>query len=306
MPLRESNWTNGSRATVPLREELPRRAWCVLRRVVALSLVIAVAGLTGCAKRGLETKELPEVVGPALPPVEVREVTLGPGDEVEVFVWKEPDLSRRVKITSTGYLPFPLIGQFRVTGMTIYQVRDALVEPLQRFLVSPEVSVSLFAVKSKKVYVFGEVKNPGVYALDADKSTTLSEAIGLAGGWTLDAKRSEVLLVRGSREKVYIQPVDLDALVKRGDLRENPPLTHGDIVYVPVRTMATIQREARRIVEILQPILALEDMFLKLETGTILWSQFTDILIQGKTGARAPGAVRSGQGQPIIILSPAP
>jgi polysaccharide export outer membrane protein len=280
-----------------------RSSALLLGRAAVLLLGVATACLTACATRGLEIKDLPELSGPSLPPVEVREVTLGPGDEIEVFVWKEPDLSRRAKVTSSGYLPFPLIGDFRITGMNIHQVRDHIAEALNTYLVSPKVSVSILAVKSKKVYVFGEVRNPGVYALDSDKLTTLAEAIGQAGGWTDDAKRSEVLLIRGNPQKVYIRPVDLDALVKKGDLRENPPLTQGDIVYVPVRTMATVQREARRIVDILGPVLALEDMFLRFETATILWSQFTDILIQGQTGARAPGAAPRGQSQ-IIIVSP--
>lgn len=257
-------------------------------RVAAL-LVFGIASLTACATRGVQIKELPLPAGPSLPPVEIREVTLGPGDEIEVFVWKEPELTRRVKITSTGYVPYPLIEDFRATGMNIYQVRDHIMEALKQYLVSPQVSVSIVALKSQKVYVFGEVRNPGVYALDSDKATTLAEAIGRAGGTTNDAKRSEILLIRGNSQKVYIRPVDFAALVKSGDLRENPSLTQGDIIYVPATTMASVQREARRITDILGPVLALEDVFLRLQSGTILWDQFTDVLIQGKTGPRTTG-----------------
>ena len=262
--------------------------------MIVVLMSLALAALSACAS-GLTIKELPELPGPALPAVEIQEFSLGPGDEVEIFVWGHEDLTRKVKITRTGFLPYPLIGDFKVTGMTAQQVRDHISKALAEYVNHPQISVSITAVRSQKIYVFGEVQRPGVYALDTAQHTSLAEAIGQAGGMTQDAKLQQVLVIRGDLKKVYIRPVDFDALTKGGDLRENVTLAVGDIIYVPTRTMASVQREARRIVDILQPVLALQQIFLNLQTGTILWDQFTDILIQGKTGPRAV------QPSPIII-----
>lgn len=245
----------------------------VLLRVAALlpGLVLSLA----CSAHGLRVRDLPPLPEEPLPALQLQEFELGPGDEIEVFVWEHEDLSRRVKITSTGLLPYPLIGDFKVTGMTAPQVRDHVQVALAEYVKDPKVSVSIVAVHSHKVYVFGEVQRPGVYALDSATSTSLLEAIGMAGGTTRDAKRGQVLLIRGDASKVFIRPVDVDALLKDGDLRQNHLLTLGDIVYVPTRTMATIEREARRIVDILSPVLMLE-------TSTILFDQFTETLLHGK------------------------
>ncbi len=78
-----------------------------MRAVKAILAVMMLVALAGCAPRQLEVKELPEEPGPALPPIEIREVALGVGDEVDVIVWRQPELTRRVKITRTGELPYP-------------------------------------------------------------------------------------------------------------------------------------------------------------------------------------------------------
>jgi len=273
-------------------------AWSRAIAVPLLALLVLVE--TGCAaKRGFETRELPPPPEELLPGVEVRGLTLGPGDEVEVFVWGEPDLTARAKVTGAGLLPYPLIGPLRASGLTPEQVRDEVTRGLREYLTDPKVSVNVIAIKLQKVFVFGEVQRPGVYALDSFGPTTVVDAIGQAGGVTPDAKRSELLLVRGDtadRNRVYIRPFDLDAVLGSGDLRENPTLVAGDIVYVPPRTMATVAREARRITDILLPFLLAANLLVDVQTLTIRWGEFTDAL----TGKKAEDS-----GRTIVILPPA-
>jgi polysaccharide export outer membrane protein len=254
-------------------------------RGLVLVALLATGLAQGCAARAqIETRELAAASEISPPSALPEDMTLGPGDELEVFVFETPELTRRVRITARGYLPYPLVGDLKVTGLSGDQVREHLERALAEYIKAPKVSVSIVAVRSRRVYVLGEVTKPGVYALESE-TTSMIEAIGQAGGLTQEAKQQQILLVRGTRERVVVRTVDFKGLVQGGDLRENVQVGSGDIVYVPTSNLANAARQARQIVDILTPILAVQQIFLNFQAGTILWNQMADVLA-GKNTTR--------------------
>ena len=122
------------------------------------------------------------------------EFQLGPGDVIEVFVYKEPDLSATVPVRPDGKISLPLIGELPVNGKTAIALQKEVTEKLGQYVANPQVNVIVKEVNSAQVSVLGEVKTPGIYKIK-DRATVL-DAVALAGGFTEYAKRNKVKLIR--------------------------------------------------------------------------------------------------------------
>jgi polysaccharide export outer membrane protein len=158
------------------------------------------------------------------------EFQLGPDDVIEVFVWKEPELSTTVVVRPDGKVSLPLIGELPTTGKTAMQLQKEIGEKLTQYVSEPVVNVMVKEVNSAKVSVLGEVKAPGIYKIK-DRATVL-DAIALAGGFTEYAKRNKVTIIRpvstGEQKRIKLN-VDDQIKNSKGDLFYIMPY---DKVYV--------------------------------------------------------------------------
>jgi polysaccharide export outer membrane protein len=105
----------------------------------------------------------------------------------------------------------------------------------------------------QKVYILGEVKKQS--AVPIQERLNLLEAITEAGGFTHDANKKSILLLRGNLSEPEIMTVDAKRILKQNDLAANIPLKRGDIVYVPSSLFADVERVAIRLDHILEPLL---------------------------------------------------
>lgn len=156
---------------------------------------------------------------------------LGPGDVLEIKVWDNDDLERKVTISPEGYFTFPLIGKVKADGTTISVLEAEITRRLaDGFLINPQVTVGVEEYKSKKIFVYGEVKKPGPYPVTGE--ITLIEAITLAEGFT-DIVGDKAIITRpsgkpgGTLEKLS---VDVHSLM-RGDGSQNVKLRDRDVVF---------------------------------------------------------------------------
>jgi len=142
------------------------------------------------------------------------EFRLGPDDVIEVFVWKEPDLSTTVVVRPDGKGSLPLIGELPTSGKTAVELQKEIGEKLTQYVSNPVVNVMVKEVNSAKVSVLGEVKTPGIYKIK-DRATVL-DAIALAGGFTEYAKRNKVTIIRpasaGEQQRIML---NVDDQIKR-------------------------------------------------------------------------------------------
>lgn len=239
------------------------------------------AVVTACASSGPQTTEqtpkgmrnaqtsmsLPK---PPLPPVEDVNPTVGPGDDLNILVYRHTDLTLgTVPVRTDGNITMPLIGDVKVEGLTIPQLRETLETRFARYIVNPQIVISYNKINSQKIFVLGEVTTPGIIKLD--DRLTLLQAILKSGGMTHDARSSQVLLIRKS--KAYALSVDS---IFNGDPTQDVPIVNGDIVYVPSTTLSDLGRTFSHITKILSPII-------QLESGIVLSPQVEDV-IRGNAG----------------------
>jgi polysaccharide export outer membrane protein len=129
-----------------------------------------------------------------------------------------------------GRVQFPFAGELTLAGLTEEQARSLLTRRLARYLASPNVTLRVQAYRSKRVYIDGDVKSPGLQAIN-DIPMTLTEALNRAGGVLPTADQSRIALERGDARFM----IDLRALVARGINPGDVMLAHGDLVRVHSR-----------------------------------------------------------------------
>ena len=122
------------------------------------------------------------------------EYRLGPGDVIEVFVWKEPDLTTTAVVRPDGKISLPLLNEFEAQNRTVAQLQQEVSSNLHKYLADPVVTVILKEVNAPRISVLGNVRKPDVYKI-RNKLSVL-DAIAMAGGFNDYAKRSKVIVIR--------------------------------------------------------------------------------------------------------------
>lgn len=167
---------------------------------------------------------------PVKPPGEVSQYLIGPADVIHISVWKNADLSQTVTVGPDGFVSLPLLGDVRVAGMTANQLSEMLGERLASYVVKAQVTVSVVEIRSRQVYVMGQVGKPGGYPLIAP--LTVLQVIAQAGGLSVFAHRKGILVLRESDGATQRLKFDYVAALN-GDVKQNIILKPGDTVVVP-------------------------------------------------------------------------
>ena len=164
-----------------------------------------------------------------------EEYYMRPGDELNIVVTQQQDLGNSSTnqspfvVRPDGNVSFPLVGEIHAEGMTVSQFTDVLQQGLARYIVDPDVSVNISKLGRVRVYVFGEVKKPG--AVELEKGHTVIDAIGAAEGFTRDTAKKKIFLIHQDQPKSLI-PINLNNMLKTGDMSQNVTLREGDILYL--------------------------------------------------------------------------
>ncbi len=168
---------------------------------------------------------------PGIPPAQPGEYRIGPGDVLEIMVWKEPDLSRTVSVRLDGKISLPLVDEIEAAGHTLLQVKALITEALKDYVDAPAVYVLLVENRSKKIYIQGQVNAPGEYVLVKDM--TVLQAIAMAGGFAEWADKTDIVVMRKTPKGQTRIEVDYKRAVSGKDLRQNIALQPDDVLIVP-------------------------------------------------------------------------
>lgn len=165
------------------------------------------------------------------PPPPPEDNSLGVGDIFQVRVFNEPDLSQEYRVAPDGTIDFPYIGRVRVAGLEPSQVADYIRDQLRarRVLVSPQVSVFVREISSRRIDVIGQVARPG--SLTYTPAMTIVQAISGAGGFTPLANRDRVMLIRTYRGQRRTFTIPVQGIIE--GRFATVVLAPGDIVNVP-------------------------------------------------------------------------
>ena len=164
---------------------------------------------------------------------------VGPRDILNITVWGHPELTipagqfRSAEtagnvVGEDGTFFFPFAGVVQAAGRTVEDIREELTKKLSIYIEKVQLDVRVAAYRSQRVYVVGEVLDPGVY-LVKDIPLTVLEAINNAGGVTPESDLRNITLTR--KDKTY--SINLLSLYEGGDLSQNVLLQHGDVLNVP-------------------------------------------------------------------------
>ncbi|WP_018294792.1 SLBB domain-containing protein [Mariprofundus ferrooxydans] len=139
---------------------------------------------------------------------------LAPGDQIRIHVFGEDDLNLEARLDSTGEINYPFLGKIRVTGLTVEELQNKLIDGLRDgYLRAPQVNVSI--VEHRSFFIEGEVKNPGAYPYQP--GLTIRKAVSLAGGYTEFADREHYHLVHDKSPGRSLLISDVNTPVRPGD-----------------------------------------------------------------------------------------
>jgi len=155
---------------------------------------------------------------------------IGPEDILDISVWKNPELSRTVPVRPDGKVSLPLVNDIQAAGLTPATLRQQVTERLAEFIPTPEVSVMVREVHSRKVAVVGAVKTPGRFELKSPM--TVLEVIALAQGFTDFASRDRIVVLRQAGTTTTRVPFNYRKIAEGVD-QENFFVQPGDVVVVP-------------------------------------------------------------------------
>jgi polysaccharide export outer membrane protein len=188
-----------------------------------------LAGVRPAAGAAQATEaQAPAKANRAEPAIEYR---IGPGDLLQIFVWKEPELTRDVMVRLDGRITVALLGDVEAAGRTPQQLGEELGKSLSKFLETPRVTVGIAQANSTRFYVLGMVGKSGEFPLSG--RTTVLQGLALAGGFREFAKTDNIVIIRQEQGSQTVLPVNYKKLEDGKDMSQNVVLRPGDTIVVP-------------------------------------------------------------------------
>ena len=156
---------------------------------------------------------------------------IGPGDVLDISVWKDEALTRSCVVRPDGFISFPLIGDVLAAGRTSSQLKSEMEGRLTRYVPGVTLSLEIKQINSMIIYVIGKVNNPGRFILNVD--VNVLQALAIAGGLNTYAKRNKIRIFRHGSNETTIYPFEYDEVVEGKRLEQNIYLRRGDTVVIP-------------------------------------------------------------------------
>ena len=156
---------------------------------------------------------------------------IGPGDILDISVWKEQALTKLVTVLPDGKISFPLVGTISAGGKTLNQVTEELEKKLARFVPDLSLSVVVHQVNSMLVYVIGKVHHPGRFILNTN--VDVLQALAMAGGLTPFAEQGNIKIFREAESGKKMFKFDYDDVSSGKKMEQNIMLKRGDTIVVP-------------------------------------------------------------------------
>lgn len=162
----------------------------------------------------------------------VKDYVIGPGDQLNIVVWRNPEVSQSVPVRPDGKITTPLVEDMPAIGKTATQLARDLEKALKKYIQEPVVTVvvtGFVGPYTEQIRVIGQAAKP--QALPYRKNMSLLDVMIAVGGVTDFAAGNKATLVRGASQQQF--NVRLDDLLKRGDVSANVEVRPGDVIVIP-------------------------------------------------------------------------
>ena len=215
--------------------------------LASMALVLALIGV----QTGQEVQaQATTTAGPARPVAPFSatpEYRLGAGDVLRIAVYQNPDLTLETRVSESGLVSFPLLGNIRLGGLSVTQSEKLISDGLKtgNFVKSPQVTIVVLQVKGNQASVLGQVNRPGRYPIET-ADMRLTDLLANAGG-VVSASGSEILVLTGTRMgQPYRIEIDLPGIFAPGGLGADVFIMNGDVVWVDRAPLVYIYGEVQR------------------------------------------------------------
>jgi polysaccharide export outer membrane protein len=208
----------------------PCRRPAGLPRLAGLALLVLLVAVSACSG----TRPAQKVANPDPAVAEVDPYLIGPGDTLRIFVWQNPDLSITVPVRPDGRISMPLLQDLPAAQKTAPQLAEDIKKGLAEYVQQPVVTVTVtqfVGPYSEQVRVIGEAVKPKAIPYRARMSVL--DVMIEVGGLTQFAAGNRAMIVRRQNGHETDVPVDLDSLLKDGDVSANVAVAPGDILVIP-------------------------------------------------------------------------
>lgn len=206
----------------------------MIRYALLLALVLV---LGGCANMNGAGQAEDVAAAGDQPPVAGGAYLIGPDDQLQVNVWRNPDLSVSVPVRPDGMISVPLVGDVEAGGLTPQNVAANIEQQLKEYVREPQVTVIVTELRSheflSRVRVTGAVGQP--MSLPYRQGMTVLDAVLEAGGTTEFANANRAKLYRRNGDDTQVLPIALARILDKGELQTNLYLKPGDVISVPER-----------------------------------------------------------------------
>jgi len=183
--------------------------------------------LTICTTMSCGGKKVTEK---SIPPPGTQYI-IGPEDILNINVWNEPQLSLSVPVRTDGKISLPLIHDILVVNLTPLELKEDLTKRFAEFVENPTVSVIVEQINSLKIFVVGNVNQPGVF--DVKREVNVLQAISLAGGFTEWAKKRKIQIFRKHKGVEKVIKINYNKIASGKHPELNIHLQPGDTIVVP-------------------------------------------------------------------------
>ena len=156
---------------------------------------------------------------------------IGATDVLNIYVWKEPELTQDVTVLPDGKITFPLIGEVQAEGRTVTELKISIADQLKDYVTAPEVTVVVREINSRRIYTLGKLNAPGPYSLAPDM--TVLQALSTAGGFAEWADEKGILIIRREGNKEIQHRFNYKEFISGKNLKQNILLKPNDTIVVP-------------------------------------------------------------------------
>lgn len=199
----------------------------IMKWLAFFVIVISTLALGGCAS----TKRI--TLSPSDEPPS-HDYIIGPGDNVNIIVWHNPEVSMSVPVRPDGKITTPLVEDLPAMGKTSTHLARDIEKALATFIQDPVVTVivtGFIGPYTEQIRVIGEASKP--QALHYNKGMSLMDVMIAVGGITNFAAGNKASIIRNIDGKAQYVAVRLDDLIQDGDISANIPVRPGDILVIP-------------------------------------------------------------------------
>jgi len=196
-------------------------------------LLICIFALAAGPLWAAGPKEAPAAAGKAKPESlgPTGDYVIGPGDVLDIAVWKDEALTKSVVVRPDGKISFPLVGEIAAGGMTTAELKKELETRLARYVPDVDLFVNVAQINSMIVYVIGKVNSPGRLVLNAP--INVLQVLATAGGMNTYAKRNSIRIFRQEGLKTRIFYFNYDDVSEGKNVEKNILLQRGDVIVIP-------------------------------------------------------------------------